>query len=76
MLRSRVLGPSALAGLRTVGGSKPSGDEARLAFGFPGLSGEVHIRTSRSRDLLRDRQRSANHDGRLSFLKTHQNHVF
>ena len=76
MLRSGVLGPSALARLRTVGGSKPSGDEASLAFGFPGLSGEVHIRISRSRDLLRDRQRSANHDGRLIFHKTRQNHVF
>ncbi len=76
LLRSRVLGPSALAGLHTVGGSKPSGDEARLEFGFPGLSGEVHIRTPRSRYLLRDRQRSANHEGRLSFHRTHQNHVF
>ena len=54
LLRAGVLGPSALAGLRTVGGSKPSGDEARLAFGFPGLSGEVHIRTPRSPVRLAD----------------------
>ncbi len=47
LLRSGVLGPSALAGLRTVGGSKPSGDESRLELGFPGISGEVHIRTPR-----------------------------
>ena len=43
--RLGVSGPSAEAGLRRAGASKPSGDEARLESGLPGLSGEVQIRT-------------------------------
>ena len=65
--------------IRTPGEHQSPRYAELFVVAFKGLAGTTLANQGRSheaRGLLRDGQRSANHQARLSFQKNHQNHVF